>query len=341
MPNWLGDLVMATPVLADLRKAFPEATITAMAQSNVAQLLQDDPHIDELFSYVRPQGLKRREARKELILTLRERKFDTALLLTHSFSSAWWAWRAGIPHRIGYAGHWRCLLLRPVVPTPQEKNKQHLVLTYKGLLTPLGIPLSDTPTRLYLNDAELAAARHRLGTCGVLQEHTLIGINPGAAFGSAKCWLPERFRAVTERLLTDPTLRVVYFGDQTSASLVEKICEELPDRVINLAGKTSLRELLAMIQLCTVFLTNDSGPMHIAAALGTPLVALFGSTNDTTTGPYGAGPRHVIHKHVSCSPCYKRVCPIDFRCMKSITVEEVYALLKTEIRACARVSKEK
>jgi heptosyltransferase-2 len=116
-------------------------------------------------------------------------------------------------------------------------------------------------------------------------------------------------------------------GDRNGAPLVNDICSGFPERVINLAGKTNLRELMALIQSCSIILTNDSGPMHIAAAFDIPLLALFGSTNDTTTGPYGKHAK-VIHKHVECSPCYKRVCPIDFRCMKRIEVDEVYQELQ-------------
>ncbi len=158
-------------------------------------------------------------------------------------------------------------------------------------------------------------------------EHTIIGINPGAAYGSAKCWLPDRYVEVSKRLLEDPKVRILYFGDFAGASLVRSICDQLPDRVINFAGRTSLRELLALLLHCRVFLTNDSGPMHVASALGVPLVALFGSTSDVRTGPYQNG--IVIHKHVECSPCYQRECPIDFRCMNRIETDEVYdAILK-------------
>jgi heptosyltransferase-2 len=156
---------------------------------------------------------------------------------------------------------------------------------------------------------------------GVDKNHVIVGINPGAAYGSAKCWLPERFRAVTEKLLKNKSITVIYFGDPNTAPLIKQICENLPSRVINLAGLTSIRQLACLIKLCDVLLTNDSGPMHMAAAIGTPLVALFGSTNDVTTGPYKGGT--VIHKHVDCSPCYKRICPLDFRCMKRIEVQEV------------------
>lgn len=323
MPNWLGDLVMGTPVLADLRKQFPNARITAMGQSNVAPLLKSDPNIDELFSYKRPSGWISHQQHWDIIDNLKRGKYDLGVLLTNSFSSAWWFWWGNVQNRIGYTGNLRSLLLTKAVPLPRHIETQHLVITYKMLLQPLGIPVSDTPPRLHITKEEHLAAEQLLRRYGAIPgKNTIVGINPGAAFGSAKCWLPDRFTAVTQRLLEDPNVYVVYFGDPAGSSLVNDICKDLPERVINLAGKTSLRELLPLINACTVFLTNDSGPMHIAAALNIPLVALFGSTSDVKTGPYGIG--KVIHKRVECSPCYKRVCPIDFRCMKRIEVDEVY-----------------
>ncbi|MCB1149512.1 MAG: glycosyltransferase family 9 protein, partial [Chlamydiia bacterium] len=165
---------------------------------------------------------------------------------------------------------------------------------------------------------------------GINSSSKVIGINPGAAYGSAKCWLPERFVEVSRLFLEDPDTYLIYFGDSATAPLVQGICSELPERVVNLAGKTSLRELMTLIELCDVFLTNDSGPMHISSALGKPLVALFGSTSDVRTGPFCNAT--VIHKRVSCSPCYQRVCPIDFRCMKEISAEDVYKAVVEKLR---------
>lgn len=317
---------MATPVLYELRKKFPAARITAMCQSNVAALLKNDPNINEVYSYKRPSGWIHRQQHGEIVDALQRGKYNLGVLLTNSFSSALWFWRGKVQNRIGYATNLRSLLLNKAVPFPPKKETQHLVITYKMLLAPLGIPLSDAPPTLYLSQEEIDNARHILKMHGVdLDKNHIVGINPGAAFGSAKCWLPERFQSVTRRLLEDPNTRVVYFGDPAGAPLVNDICKDFDERVVNLAGKTSLRELLPLIKLCSVFLTNDSGPMHIAAALKVPLVALFGSTSDVKTGPYGGGT--VIHKHVACSPCYKRTCPIDFRCMKRIEVDEVYKAL--------------
>lgn len=327
MPNWLGDLVMATPVLEDLHCFWPNAKITAMCQTNVSPLLLDNPNIDEVFSYKKPSGWVHRAQHLQLIDQLKHGNYDLGILLTNSFSSAWWFWRGCVKNRIGYAGNLRSLLLNKAVPFPSNKEKQHLVITYKMLLDPLGIPLSTTSPKLYLNAQEIESAIEMLNKRGIdIKKHLVIGINPGAAYGSAKCWPPERFKKLALKLLERPEARILFFGDPAGAPVVNDICKGMPDQVVNLAGKTTLRELMALIHCCSIFLTNDSGPMHIAAALGTKLLALFGSTNEVKTGPYPAG--KVIHKHVECSPCYKRVCPIDFRCMKRIEVDEVYGELQ-------------
>lgn len=321
MPNWIGDLVMATPVLADLRKAFPEAHITAMCRAPHSELLQYDPNINELFSFHKVSGFGHREKKRDIVQKIRQGKYDLGILLTNSFSSAWWLWQGKVARIVGYTGQLRSLLLTDRVPPPKELKHQHLVISYKMLLEPLNISISESAPRIYLLEQELSEAKSLLARMGVDKNQIIVGINPGAAYGSAKCWLPERFKEVTEKLLENKSITVLYFGDPNTALLIKQICEDLPARVINLAGLTSIRELACLIKLCDVLLTNDSGPMHMAAAVETPLVALFGSTNDVTTGPYKTGT--VIHKHASCSPCYKRVCPIDFRCMKRIEVKEV------------------
>ncbi|MEN9343727.1 MAG: putative lipopolysaccharide heptosyltransferase [Chlamydiota bacterium] len=329
MPNWIGDLVMATPILADLRRAYPQAEITAMCRAPMCELLQEDPHIDELFCFSRSSPFSRRKERRNVIKKLKNGKYDVGILLTHSFSSAWWFWVGGVKRRIGYRSNMRSWLLTDPLSFPENLNRQHLVATYKQLLQPLDIALSSTPPCLYLKESEKEEARELLAEFKIPKGSTIVGINPGATYGSAKCWLKERFQEVAEKLLKDPTIHVVFFGDTSTAPLVREICSHLPSRTVNLAGKTSLRELTALISLCTLLLTNDSGPMHIADAVETPLIALFGSTSDTVTGPYRKGT--VIHKHVSCSPCYERVCPIDFRCMREISASEVYDAIMNQL----------
>jgi heptosyltransferase-2 len=326
MPNWVGDLVMATPVLCDLRKAFPEARITAMCRSPMAELLLENPEIDEIFCFTKTSRLVRRNEKKNIIDKLRKGAYDVGILLPNTFSSAWWFWQGKVQYRIGYDSSGRGFLLTHPLEFPANRQNQHLTITYKQVLAPLGIGVSDTTPRLYFTEEEIRQAQILLSQHGVKAHHKIVGINPGAAYGSAKCWLPERFREVTTRLLEDKDLIVVYFGDLTTENLVKEICQGLSPRVINMAGLTSLRELACLISLCHVLLTNDSGPMHIAGAFSTHVIALFGSTSSIVTGPWLNG--RVIQKSVACAPCYRRTCPIDFRCMKQIEVEEVLQAIR-------------
>lgn len=326
MPNWLGDLVMATPILEDLKNRFPQAKLTTLCLSHVTPLLIGNPYVDDILTYKKPSGWIHRVMHRDVIQPLQLGEYDLGILLTNSFSSAWWFWRGNVKERLGFAGSMRSPLLTIAVPKPLQIESQHLVLTYKELLEPLGIPISKTAPKIFLNEDDQNYIEKFRSLYHLSKNHTLIGINPGAAYGSAKCWLPERFQEVTQKLLDNTSATILYFGDTQTAPLVHRICENLGERVINLAGKTTLRELIALISICNVFLTNDSGPMHIAAALQIPLLALFGSTSSIKTGPYGSG--EIIHKKVECSPCYKRTCPIDFRCMKNISSEEVYKKLE-------------
>jgi heptosyltransferase-2 len=321
MPNWIGDLVMATPILVDLRRQYPHASITAMCRTPLCELLKEDVSINELFCFTKPQNdFLRRELKRNVIDKIVRGKYDLGILLPNSFSSAWWFWQGKVKRRIGFANGLRTPLLSDVVK--RSKQPEHLVVTYKRLLEPLGISISNTKPRLYVSKEEISRAHELLYQRGYKKEKKLVGINPGAVYGSAKCWPPERFRELALNLLLDKDVYVVFFGDASTKSLIQNICKGLPEYAIDLAGVTSLRELACIIKSCDLLITNDSGPMHIGAAFEIPLIALFGSTNDHATGPYGY-PEAVINKRVSCSPCLKRVCPIDFRCMRQITVNEV------------------
>lgn len=335
MPNWIGDAVMATPILADVRRKWKSAKMTAMCQSPIGTLLLNNPHIDAIEQFNRPSGWIHRLNRFDIVDSLREGNYDLGILLTNSFSSAWWFTRGHVKNRIGFSNGIRNLLLDKVVPFPQNKDSQHLVKTYKAILEPMGIPLSSTNPELFVSQEESDEALHFLKLLGINpQKNIIVGINPGAAYGSAKCWPAERFCEVTKKILENPLVYVLYFGDSNGAPLINDICKNFPERVINLAGRTTIRELIALIQQCSIFLTNDSGPMHIAAALGVKLLALFGSTSEIKTGPYPQG--KVIHKHAECSPCYKRTCPIDFRCMTRIHVDEVYEELQKLLNSSER-----
>jgi heptosyltransferase II len=326
MPNWLGDAVMATAALEDVKSHFSSSHITVLCHEAIASLLQANPYIDHYLVFDKN---KKESEKRRIYQSLREERFDLGILMTNSFSSAWWFWKGGVKSRVGYNSHFRKALLTSAIPIRKNHEQEHQVVAYKHLLTSLGIPLSTTPPHLYVKPEEEEQAKKLLATLQISSNHILIGINPLAAYGDAKCWPLDRFRALSERLLQNPQVRIIYIGDPSGKEIIDKNLLGFGPRVASLAGKTSLRQLLALMNQCACFVTNDSGPMHIASALKIPLVALFGSTNEIKTGPYEKA--IVIHKHVACSPCYLRHCPIDFRCMKTITVDEVFHAIKTEI----------
>lgn len=330
MPNWLGDLVMATPLLESIKKKWPDSVITVACIQHLSEILLYHPYIDHILPLERQKNLKGNIFPKNNIKKIRKQQYDLGILTTNSLSSAWCFFLSNIKKRVGFNANARGILLTNKVPFPKKRKSQHLVKTYKSLLSPIGIPIDNTHPHIATLQEEDEAALSLLQSRGKMPQQRLIGINPGAAYGLAKCWPPERFIALGEKLKEKKRNCLVFFGDQSGKPLVDSICAKLPkEGVINLAGETDIRELVCLIKQCDVFLTNDSGPMHIAAALNIPLVALFGSTSDTLTGPYPRG--HVIHKHTSCSPCFLRTCPIDFRCMKQIKVEEVYEALDSEL----------
>ena len=317
MPNWIGDVVMATPILTDLRTAYPKASITAMVLDKLAPMLDQMPAVDELFTFSKSRKGER------LVKKLKEGSYDLGILLTNSFSSAWYFWRGGVKNRVGFSADARRLLLNAPLLFPKKRGAQHLVLTYKHLLEQIGIPVSQTAPHLFVKKERVEAAHKLISRFAIPKDAPMIGICPSAAYGPAKCWIPERFREVALRLAQQvPESRVLFLADASHKSLIDKICLNLPKNVLNLAGQTDLGTLVALISLCSAFLANDSGPMHIADSLGVPVIALFGSTDPTVSGPYrqrGA----FLQKRVACSPCFKKVCPIDFPCMKRISVEHV------------------
>lgn len=327
MPNWIGDLVMATPVLTDLKAAFPHCSITAMCRAPLAQLLEKDQAIDELFSFTKRGNQFLRRERRDCVAKIRQGKFDVALLLTNSFSSAWLFWLGKVPCRIGYKDHFRTHLLTNPIEPPLEK--MHQVDRYKKLIEPFGITRSKTIPRLFLAESEIDLINKILYQRGYRKNEPLIGINPGAAYGSAKCWPPEKFRELSLRLAKKGW--ILFFGDDTTAPLVKEICLDMPSNVINLAGQTTLRELACFIHECDLLISNDSGPMHIGQALGVELIAIFGSTDEEITGPY-LQPQSVLRKKVYCAPCFKRECPIHFPCMEEIQVEEVFQKAVEKLR---------
>ncbi len=244
---------------------------------------------------------------------LRSRQFDCAILLQNAFEAAWIAWLAKIPTRIGYKRDGRQLLLtRAIVPPIPGEIPRHERFYYLELLRRAG-----------LIDALPACESIKLGAGRAPIGKRVIGVSPGAAYGTAKRWLPERFAEAAGALAEARGASIALFGTKGERALCEEVARLLNGHeVTNYAGETTLAQFIDLAAGCELFLTNDSGSMHIASALGVPTVAIFGATDDTTTGPTGLNAR-VVRQPVDCSPCLLRECPIDHRCMTGVSAERV------------------
>lgn len=312
--NWVGDAVMSLPAIRAVRGRFPEAHLAVLARPWVADLYARETAIDRVIPY---DGRVRAAAAR-----LREEGFDCAILLQNAFEAAMLAWLARIPVRVGYRRDGRGPLLThgARVPAPGDIPR-HERFYYLELLRRTGVIDAFPPSpsiQLEGREAARAAGLERLRAAGVAAP--AIGVSPGAAYGNAKRWLPERFAEAARRLGAEMNAPVAVFGTAAERELCDAVAREAGG--VSFAGRTTLAEFIEMAAACRLFLTNDSGSMHVATALGVPTVAVFGATDDTTTGPAGPHAR-VVRELVECSPCLKRECPIDHRCMKRVTVERV------------------
>jgi heptosyltransferase-2 len=352
--NWLGDAVMTTPALLRLRERFPDAHIALLAPNKLVDLWASHPAVDEVA------GFSADETVFAVARKLRARTFDLALVLPNSPRSALEIFLAKIPDRVGYARPWRNFFLTEAVASPAQAVKMrkrgageirslvaagaaakpdlnsrvltntatatgvHQIHEYLHLVAALGANPEPLPPQLFVTPAETEAARKKFGLDKI--NGTICGLNPGAEYGPAKRWPVDRFIAAAQQIQTQHDCVWLLFGGKNDAEITGRIAAALHASRIthhDLAGKTTLRELMALLKACGALLTNDTGPMHVAAALGTPVVAPFGSTSPELTGPGLPGDRRhfLIRSNVPCSPCFLRECPIDFRCMNGIEVE--------------------
>ena len=333
--NWIGDAVMSEPALSAIRQAFPKAEITLLVKPAVAELFQHHPAIDHLLVYEHRGRHARLSGKWALGSELRRGRFDVSILFQNAFEAALLACLAGIPRRYGYATDGRGFLLSDAITVPNRTALAHQTQYYLDLLRPLGIPSSPTAPRLFVSQAEEERMRERLAEAGIQATDPLVGINPGSTYGSAKRWLPERFAEATDRVVEQFGGRVVIVGATGEEGLGQAIAEKMRLKPVVLSGRTSIRELMAVIKRCGLFLTNDTGPMHIAAAFGVPVVAIFGPTDFRTTSPFGEM-HQIVRQPVECSPCLLRECPIDHRCMTRVTVEQVYDAAVKQLKDISR-----
>ena len=321
MPNWIGDAVLALPVLDALQANFPQDELWAAAREWVGGLFSPEHGIKGL---VRLPEIRNLKSLREASSRLRHLRFDAGLLLTNSFSSALVFRMAGIPERWGYTRDGRGPLLTRGVPLKKGGEIRHQSDAYRDLLAGLGIKAPVGAADLHISEEEKAAAEKALIEAGRDLSRPLVVLNPGAAYGPAKRWPAERFADLARRFQARNNADILLIGAADEADIAASIAFGLERKPLDFTGKTSLRQLMGLISLGRVFVTNDTGPMHIASALGVPVVAIFGPTDPKATGP-SRRPSVVLKKDAPCWPCSYRSCPYDQRCMTGIGPDEVFS----------------
>ncbi|HEY0369096.1 MAG TPA: lipopolysaccharide heptosyltransferase II [Chthoniobacterales bacterium] len=309
-PNWLGDSVISAGAVRALKHSFPQAHLTVAAPARLAPVWRLLPEIDEVLEL----------PANDLLGTVRMLRgkagFELALLLPNSLRAALEIWLARIPRRVGFRGHHRAWLLTEIAPERAKPGPiEHQVHRYERLIATIGATTAAPP----LNFARAAAN-------GV----TKLALCPGAEYGPAKRWLPERFAEVAAQIAAEQPVKWILFGTAADSEVGAQIAAQLADQCQNRIGLTSVDDLINELRECRLLLTNDTGTMHLATLLGVPVVAVFGSTEHRLTGPLG-GAHTVIRHHVECSPCFLRECPIDFRCMNAVSSDEVIAAVRTAL----------
>jgi heptosyltransferase-2 len=311
--NWLGDSVISVPAVRAIKAGRPDAHITVAAPAKIASVWKLVPEVDEVLA------LPSRSLFSVVNAIRCSASFDVAILFPNSVRAALEVWLGGIPRRVGFPGHRRRWLLNQVVDEEQRRGPvQHQVYRYLRLARQIGGPDAAPEVRKFLPRMKTNGAPAKLGLC------------PGAEYGPAKRWLPERFAEVARSIAEQRPVQWILFGTAADQERGAAIASALGERCVNRIGQTTLDELASELGECALLLTNDTGTMHLATLVGVPVVAVFGSTEPRLTGPLGTG-HDIIRRQVECSPCFLRECPIDFRCMKAVNVEEVAAAVSAQL----------
>lgn len=334
-PNWLGDAVMALPALADIRRAHPGAHLTVAARPGLEPLYTLVPGIDGTLAL---DGRRRLRGPEGDVARLRGGRFDRAVLFPNAFRAAWAARRAGIGERWGYASDLRSWLLTRTVRRPRDP-RLHQAAYYQHLTGALGMPAGPLQPSLTMPAGIVGRARQLLESHG-WNDEGLVGLAPGAAYGTAKQWPPGRVGQLVAAVARHHPVRFVVVGsggDAGAASEVQASARAAgadPRAIIDVCGKTDLVTLAGLFSLCRMVVSNDSGAMHLAAAVGAPVTAVFGPTREWATSPLqavGGGATTILKTDVWCRPCMLRTCPIDHQCMTGISVEMVAAPVRAAL----------
>ncbi|MDV2479621.1 MAG: lipopolysaccharide heptosyltransferase II [bacterium] len=325
-PNWLGDAVLSMPAVEAIRRLYPEATIGVLSPEGLAPLWAMQPMVDTVEAFGPTRGLARLWDDLRLAGRIRKERWELSVAFPNSFRSALLPAMAGVSRRVGFATDARRWLLTDRPSKTEELRADHQMDQYLRLIRDLGydgpkplVRLTVEPERLQWADALLNRQQPTGG------RRPVVGIHPGATYGPAKRWFPERFAALAEAVANELGALVLVCGGSGEAPWAEDAAAARPGQLLDWTGRTDVAALAALLARCDVVVCNDSGPMHVAAAVGTPVVALFGSSDPARTGPVGPG-HVVVREHVECSPCFARTCPLPgskYVCFEPIGVERV------------------
>lgn len=328
--NWIGDAVMTIPALRELNRVFPDSHLTLYTRPWAEGIFRDADFVDEILTFEKTKKHSLRELREEAQL-LRREKFDLAILLSNSFESALVTKLAHIPRRIGFNKDLRGLLLTDPIAVPEWKGRNHEVYYYLALaaeterrvLDRETVPSGDPDIRLDISTERHKDARKYLESAGADLSKPTIALGVGSTNSRAKRWPADRFAALSDRLQSEIQANVLIVGSPDETDVAATVMQAASKPIIDLSGKTSLAEITAILSVCGLFISNDMGLAHVAAATGTETIVIFGPTNDVTTRPFGSNATVVRH-NVECSPCMLRDCPIDHRCMTRVSVEQIF-----------------
>ena len=320
-PNWMGDSILALPAIEALHENFPEAEIWICGQAWIKDIFLPLNHVAGVIPLKNPSRLRGLINSAKI---LKKHPFDAGLLLTNSFSSALLFFLAKIPQRWGYEKDFRKFLLTKTVKINNSSLSVHQAKYYTSLLSGLGLPASPRPLVLTVDPAVRQNANALLLSLGITFQHPLVVLNPGAFYGSAKRWPASRFAELATILQERNQADILIVGSADELVLAQTIASQMKRPPFILSGKTTVSQLAGVLLYATLFVSNDSGPMHMANSLEVPVVAIFGPTDPHLTGPFQQ-PSAVVKKDIDCWPCRNRDCPTDHRCMKSISALDVYS----------------
>ncbi|MFA5146542.1 MAG: lipopolysaccharide heptosyltransferase II [Candidatus Omnitrophota bacterium] len=330
-PNWIGDTIMSGPLIDSVKRYFKDSRVVMVTRPHLSPLWRSNRAVDEVWDFTAP-GTYHLASYIRLFLRIRKEKFDAMIVLPHYFRYALLAFLAGIPCRAGYDVRWRGIFLSHILKYDASVRKEHMIRNYMHIAETLGAVVNFDAPVLAVEEEMLSGRDELFKKNNIGVNDIVIGLAPGAIYGPAKRWPGERYADLASALIKEYEAKVVIFAGPGEEDICQKIRERASSTSLFFCIDRPLPEAAALIKRCAVLITNDSGLMHIAGAVGTKIIAIFGSTSPRWTGPLGEGDT-VIRDPVPCSPCFRRTCRFGtYRCLRSINVEEVMEAVRGKIK---------